>query len=425
MEENANSSKDGIYINQVGGDVIGVNVYGSDNIIGKNITVYQQSIYSARIPYTIIKVNNNNTTASLQQLVTYINLKLYEKDKEKLVSSVEEKDILVWDNFPDGFLQAEISVDHGLEILMAISRVKHFICTINPKRLELYKKHLWRLKEYLSFHEVTFDLYDLETVVKSYGENISRFKGAYRESVEEYLHDISEVLVKKEPTPLVVLNYYEKILNSFKPNESKTINNNAVQMANELLVPSEYYATQFVYVINQRPGDAEFLYTLKLCYDLGLEGNMARINDLQGEIFKSSAGDPAKDLSTWVYQLDKSYYMYDVARNVIKYTDHQKRKILNFLTSKKFLSSISPGSYNLLGQFVGENILFLESGSQNELLPDTLAKLIKSNANFEIGLGRGLSKILFTLQEVQLSEIFKMAEEICKPIVGIIHQYQI
>jgi hypothetical protein len=301
LEENSHSSKDEIYINRVEGDVIGVGVSGSGNIIGKNITVYQQSIDSARIPYNIIEVNSSNTMQSLQQLATYINLKLYEKNQElipfippneyekwketdklllygrsgsgksrtmfeiikdkipkfdhvyvisphnlaesvhdetsisNLVSKMGENDIIIWDNFPDGFLQGEINVDHGLEILMAVTRVKHLIVSINPVKLELYKKHLWKLYEHLTFHEVIFNLQSLQNVVKSYGENISRFNAIYKESIEKHLHDISEILVKKEPTPLAVLHYYEKILNSIESNELKTINNNnfAIQLAKD------------------------------------------------------------------------------------------------------------------------------------------------------------------------------------------------
>src|SRR5207244_3671224 len=80
--------------------------------------------------------------------------------------------------------------------------------------------------------------------------------------------------------------------------------------AEKMLRSTHYYEHQFALIssIQERQSDTEFLYTVKLCYESGLDRTANYVDELQKKIFDSiSYREPLRKLGTWVY-LSGQYY---------------------------------------------------------------------------------------------------------------------
>lgn len=129
-----------------------------------------------------------------------------------------------------------------------------------------------------------------------YGLKLVQFSEVYEKYIAKDLNKISNILWQKEPTPLTVIDYYKELNDKRPVNEEKErrqqpkIIINAIEEAEKLLRRTEYYEHQFGFIANskERQSEAEFLYTLKLCYELGLNRTASTIEQLQNGIFDSS-----------------------------------------------------------------------------------------------------------------------------------------
>jgi hypothetical protein len=81
----------------------------------------------------------------------------------------------------------------------------------------------------------------------------------------------------EEPAPLTILDYYKELTNKIEKVQETSIGQNDLSIdplseAEKLLRSTHYYEHQFTLInsIGEREPDAEFLYTIKLCYESGL-----------------------------------------------------------------------------------------------------------------------------------------------------------
>jgi hypothetical protein len=98
-----------------------------------------------------------------------------------------------------------------------------------------------------------------------------------------------------------------------------------VQYAAVMPLSGDYYKMQFEHLLNERPDYVTFLYTIKLCYELGSERTLNKIRQLHMEIFENKPPENAlKDLSIWIYPSVGSggmqYALHDLPLSSINYT---------------------------------------------------------------------------------------------------------
>ncbi len=187
----------------------------------------------------------------------------------KIVKELHENDILIWDNFPldiEGKQEPEI----GWKLLSNLSSGNKatLLVTLYSDYFELYNPEVLRkgLSE-LRMELVTYSKEKIEEFLDVYGNNISEFKCLYKEFVEKNKHIISQNLWRNEPTPLTVYIYYTELVKTKK----NSWLNPAITLSEKLPTSDRYYTEQFKSIFSYRRNESEFLCTLKLCYDLGIE----------------------------------------------------------------------------------------------------------------------------------------------------------
>lgn len=178
--------------------------------------------------------------------------------------------------------------------------------------------------------ELTYGLDKLKQMITSYGEKIRRFNNLFRNYVEDNLDDITEKLWNNHPSPISVLDYYKEL--DRKNQNGEPIN--AVILAKELPRATDYYEDEFELISgsDERKADADFLFTLKLCYELDLDRTTSYTQKLQHDIFGTSPpSDPPRRLRTWTYLSGQYYSMHDAIRKAIRFSDLTKLRILEYL----------------------------------------------------------------------------------------------
>jgi hypothetical protein len=332
-----------------------------------------------------------------------------------LVKMAKPGSLLVWDNFPlglDGGHEPQI----GMRALGRICSppVDSLLATLYSGFLEIYRNSLKNIPE-LSVKEVTYSEEAIENILNTYGKKISAFLNAYGRLSQIEAKEISHILWEKEPTPLTVYHYLEELT------RKKWIDGyDTVKLAEELPPSTKYYTQQFALVLDARPEEAEFLYSLKLAHELGLEERTIHFLDgLQNRIFQSNAPKfPSRSLSSWIFQTDTHYTMYDVARNSIDFPDDVKPRIIKYLVSAHFLKKVPKNTRGMTragiiyrtGIFVGKNVRFMEYNSLSNVLPDNIHTLIKDE-DFGRGMARGLTYIFSSLSKEFQTSVWKLAEQ--------------
>ena len=104
---------------------------------------------------------------------------------------------------------------------------------------------------------------------------------------------------------------------------------------------TEYYEHQFALIsgLEDRQDDIEFLYILKLCYELRLNRISVLICQLQKRIFDSiSPKEPSRKLSNWVYLSGQYYAMHDAPGEAIQFSEDAKLKRISLVADCRELS---------------------------------------------------------------------------------------
>ncbi len=274
----------------------------------------------------------------------------------QLASQFTDRDIVVWDNFPDGLLKKD--PDSGKLALVVISSgaARNLFIALKPKFLEIYRGIVEHVPD-LYAYQVRYGIDQIKEIIKVYGSGITQFKELYASHVAHDIATIAKVLWQKEPFPLTIFNYYQELVAKRNGGEKLL---DAVAEANAMLYPTSYYEYQFEQLGNSkaRMPDAEFLYTVKLCYDLALDRKLSMVEYLQSKIFGSTAPkDISRSLGSWVYLSGQYISTHDVPRDAIKFEDQTRLKITEYLIDN-FPEIISDreDQLNPIGVFLGRNI---------------------------------------------------------------------
>lgn len=331
-----------------------------------------------------------------------------------LVTRVNENDAIVWDNFPDDLMRRDVANARRVLEILGSCAAKKVLVALKPKYMEVYREISTQIPEFFA-HGIKYNKDQFKRIVEQYGTTIPQFKEAYTKYVLMNLEKIASILWNKEPTPLTIFDYYDKLRNK-ELTTSSTLS--GVAEAETLLRSTSYYEHQFQLLRNseERAADTEFLYVLKMCYELGLDRTENKISQLQQAIFKSAKpGEVYKKLSNWVYIYGQYYSMHDVCRDAVNLSDDVKMKIVSyisdnfslFLTDNDDLNQI-----NLLGLFIGKNIQFVLKNTMTTtvFLPDDIYNYMKRNAAFEKAIGQGVGEIFQSLEDDDRKRLLKKAD---------------
>ncbi len=247
---------------------------------------------------------------------------------------VTPKDIVIWDNFPDGYVNGQNDT-LGNNKLTEISsyKVNHLIISIKADYMEYYRNSISNLPELHSF-PITYVKGEIKKILETYGKTIKKFSLVFNKFIEKNIDVIGQILYSKEPLPSTVYIYYNQLTNT--SNKENNTSYYGIQLAQEFDSSSQYYKKQFE-ILSKRNNYAKiyFLYTLKLCYELGLDRTRRFIMQLQQNVFGiASPPNPLEDLSIWIeFTSGKYYSMSNLARNSIIYPSDFLPDIIEYLSN--------------------------------------------------------------------------------------------
>jgi hypothetical protein len=329
----------------------------------------------------------------------------------ELANRLNQKDIVVWDNFPDDLLTRNVeSICKVLEII-SIKDITNLLVALKPKYLEVYRGVTSKVPE-LYDYEIAYDKERIRSIITSYGKNITQFTDVYEKYILPNIHKISTILWQKEPLPITILAYYRELIR--KHGEMKGEPIGAVLEAEKLMHRTDYYKHQFALISNleDRQNDIDFLYTLKLCYELSLSRTTAMIHQLQKGIFHSiPSKEPTRKLSTWIYLSGQYYSMHDAPGEAIEFSKDVKLKIINYLAEN--FPNVVPKEDNQIysfGMFFGRNIDLMIYSTADDYLPDHIYNYMKSKRYFEAGLGQGAGEVFPALDYPIQEQILRRVE---------------
>lgn len=200
--------------------------------------------------------------------------------------------------------------------------------------------------------------------------------------------------------------YYDKLINyvSESTDQHPITSINLAQTLEPL--EAEYYKAQFENLRDSHPNEADFLYTLKLCYDIGLRRTLAPHN-------------PSRALETWIYFSDTEYCMPDVERDAIEYPIDYLPKILQYLIVNFF--GIFPDEplpfgvgWDMLrsfGNFIGKYLQFLQPLLPYPFVPSNIYELLKDKWVFQQGLASGVGESISSQNNATKSKILEIIEQ--------------
>ena len=329
----------------------------------------------------------------------------------ELANRLSQKDIVIWDNFPDDLLKRDVESAWEVLEVISVKDVTNLLVAPKPKYLEVYRGITRKVPE-LYDYEITYDKERIKTLITSYGKNIIQFTDVYEKYVLPNVHQVSTILWQKEPLPITILAYYRELVR--KQSEMKGQSIDAVLEAEKLIHRTDYYKRQFALISNldDRQNDLDFLYTLKLCYELSLSRAPALIHELQKWIFDTiPPKEPTRKLSTWIYLSGQYYSMHDAPGEAIEFSRDVKLKITIYLV-ENFLKVIpkEENQIHSFGIFFGRNIDLIVCSTAYDCLPDHIYSYMKSNRYFETGLGQGAGEIFSSLDYPIQNQILRRVE---------------
>jgi hypothetical protein len=330
----------------------------------------------------------------------------------ELANRLNQKDIVVWDNFPDDLLKRDVESAWEVLEIISVKDVMNLLVALKPKYLEVYRGITRKVPE-LYDYEITYDKERIKALITSYGKNIIQFTDVYEKCVLPNIHRVSTILWQKEPLPITIFAYYRELVR--KQSEMKRESIDAVLEAEKLMHRTDYYKHQFALISNleDRQNDLDFLYTLKLCYELGLSRAPALIHELQEWIFDTiPPKEPTRSLSTWIYLSGPYYSMHDAPGEAIEFSREVELKITIYLVEN--FSKVIPKEDNQIhsfGMFFGRNIDLIVCSTVYDFLPDHIYSYMKSKRYFEAGLGQGTGEVFSSLDYPVQDQILRRVEK--------------
>src|SRR5919202_208983 len=316
----------------------------------------------------------------------------------ELANRLNQKDIVVWDNFPDDLLTRNVESTWKVLEIISIKDITNLLVALKPKYLEVYRGVTSKVPE-LYDYEIAYDKERIKTLITSYGKNIIQFTDVCEKYVLPNIYQISTILWQKEPLPITILAYFRELVR--KQNEMNGESIDAISEAQKLMHRTDYYKHQFALISNleDRQNDIDFLYTLKLCYELNLSRAPTLIHQLQKGIFDTiPSKEPTRKLSLWIYLSGQYYSMHDAPGEAIEFSKDVKLKIINYLAEN--FPNVVPKEDNQIysfGMFFGRNIELMAYDTSHDFLPAHIYDYMKTKRYFELGLGQGTGQTFSSL----------------------------
>lgn len=370
------------------------------NGCGKTRCIYEileKGIKNKSYGRIIVICNNNSSMSPSIKITAY----------ELITKVIRDNDIIIWDNFPEGYINGQ-NITLGNNKLIEISgKVKNLIISVKADYIEDYWSIMNNLPEMDLFH-IVYGKGEIKQVLEKYGKSIKKFSQVYEQVIEKSVDDISRILHSIEPLPSSIYIYYSQIVNSL--NNKNIPELYGIKKAKEFNSSSHYYKNQFE-ILNRRIHNLEiyskiyFLFTLKLCYELGLDRTRRFMMQLQRDIFDvAPPPNPLIDLSIWIeFSSGKYYSMSNVAKNSIEYPLDRLPDIINYLTDgfNEFVTYGGSTIY-LLGVFFGKNINILFNDEDEGFLPSHIYNYMKNQAIFASGIGDGIGESFLSIENEDL-----------------------
>jgi hypothetical protein len=340
-----------------------------------------------------------------------------------LAEKFGQEDLILWDDFPDDLIMRDLGT--AVKALQTIStrKVRNLVVVLKPRYLEMYSKlyrNIYENVPELSPYEITFSIDNFAEILVQYGTTIEQFRGMYNQEIARNTGIISKILWQKDPIPITILAFYKELLLTQKPELSSS--RNVVAEAKKLLPATDYYEKQFRILSNseERRRDREFLYTLKLCYELGINRTDEVIKYMQEKIFGSyPPREPLRNLSIWIYLSGRYYSMHDAVREAIRFEDTTRKDIVSYL-AENFLTEefnhkirVQESLIHQIGIFLGKNIQLIprQTTVSQSFLPEHIREYMTRNLHFALGLGIGCGESILSLEDEDLRQaILKQTE---------------
>jgi class 3 adenylate cyclase len=365
---------------------------------GKSRSIYE--IAKRNIPdiKRIIIINPRNNTGSESGRIRLADV----------VSKFSDGDAVIWDNFPDDLVKRDAANARYVLEMVSSRSIKKLLVALKPKYLEVLREVPAAIAEFYT-HRITYDRESIKNIVKLYGTHLKRYKAIYDQVISKDLDRIAKLLWQREPIPLTILDYYYELMLKLQrvqePANTGHVKFDAVAEAENLLRSTNYYEHQFALLVGfrERRSDVEFLYTMRLCYELGISRGAANIEKLQNEIFGTNPPmAPTEKLSTWVYLSGNYYSMHDVCREAVRFTDFVRLKILDYLSDPSRVIGRNKDSKSIehsLALFLGRSVQHLPRESSGQLVPEGLSNHTKRSPSFGRAFGQGVGEVFDSLDE--------------------------
>ena len=349
---------------------------------GKSRAIYE-TICSEIAGYEKIYVINPNRV---------LGKNAFSEDIFQLSDRFDIQDCVIWDNFPlDLVLRSYNNAKFILEKL-SLCKARKMMISLNPHYPHTYTEICNCIPE-IDCQEIVYSVEDLESLTKSFGVNIDQFNSTYQRYVEEKVHDVATNLWKKEPTPLIILEYYKQLLDSHSQLSNGSVN--VLTEVKKLKSMTRFYENQFEYHRHsaQSP-NLHFLYTLKLCYEMGLDRDLGTLKRLQESIFQTDMPtEPTQGLGSWVYLSGAFYSMHDIARESVQFSQDILLRIMNYFRDNHEIIQGDETTLYQSGNFIGKNISYLLSEKDPMLLPHKLSILTQKGERTSSELARLLREM--------------------------------
>jgi hypothetical protein len=331
---------------------------------GKSRTIYE-IICSEIAGYEKIYVINPNRVSGENA---------FNEDIFQLSERFDIQDGVIWDNFPLDLVQRSYNNAKIILEKLSLCKTRKMIISLNPHYPHTYTEICNYIPE-IDCREIVCSIEDLESLTKSFGVNLDQFNFTYQRYVEERVHDVATILWKKEPIPLIILEYYKQLLASHS--QLSNGSSNVLTEAKRLKPMTRFYENQFEYHrYSPQSPNLHFLYILKLCYEMGLDRDLGTLKRLQESIFQTNIPtEPAQRLSSWVYLSGAFYSMHDIARESVQFSQDILLRIMNYFRNNHEIIQGDETTLYQSGTFIGKNISYLLSEKDPLLLPPKLAIL--------------------------------------------------
>lgn len=329
----------------------------------------------------------------------------------KTVSDCKPSDLIIWDNFPDGLEQASEQVAR-LAIKMLSSGKHRLAITLNPtytNRREICEIERITGSKAIRLRYRQKDIRDILEL------NAKRtLKKEQFAAIKDDMPKIATRIWQVEPTPKMVIDFLELLTASNQ--DIAPGFKDPIDLVKRSPSSLEQYRHQFL-KLKETQGDhegVEFLYTIKICYELGLDRNIKSVLALQKMIFGCRATKKmVQTLAPWFYLSGNQISFHDIVKQSISLDEQAVLKTASFIAYRKErFSRISDQSAYLLGSFVGKHCSTIPLQVLFKLLPRTGKNLttdIQSRRYYQIALGHEIGRTISNLNPNERAEILQAA----------------